>query len=538
MVLNPSFQVPLPSKGIIVTKSKYPYVFRVLKTFRNEKGQPTNQKVSIGKLDTETGMLIPNITYYRYYGEETSPKTVVPQHEFGAKYEVGVPFFTDWIFSSLGIDKMLDESLGPFKAARARTVAAYMLAEGNVMSGIDQFCEDTLLSGRMSDQDASRLFSSIRNEQRMKFFESWVKQRPQNEYLAYDVTSFSSYSEGITDTEWCYNRDGDKLPQFNLGMYIGYESHLPVFYVTYPGSIIDKSYLPCMMAYNKDLGIKDVSFVMDRGFQSTSNMEYMCSMGYPFIVSVENRNKSVKKDIIKYGNAVKSAYYRLGDMKIFGMRLKGRYLGIRSNLHIFYDYDKMYKQTNDLFTKIESEEFELVQKNCLTDAEIRKYKNHFIINETNNGEKFSWCRNYVAIDNFTSTMGYMCILTNSNFSSQEVLMLYRKRNIIENCFKEIKNNIEIGHLMTHNDETNNGKIFCAFLALIVRLYILDQLFDWMHNHRCTTNEVVKELAKIRAIIGKDGVRVESPLTKKQREILAVFHATEADVLKYLKASVA
>jgi transposase len=82
----------------------------------------------------------------------------------------------------------------------------------------------------------------------MAFFKLWTRERAGDRYLAYDVTSFSSYAKGIEDTEWGYNRDGDKLPQVNLGCYMGYESALPLFYVTYPGSIIDKSHMSCMMA--------------------------------------------------------------------------------------------------------------------------------------------------------------------------------------------------------------------------------------------------------------------------------------------------
>ena len=61
-------KVPLPKKRIIKEKrGDKIYVFYVLETFRNEKNQPTNKRVSIGRLDEETGMLIPNDTFFKYY---------------------------------------------------------------------------------------------------------------------------------------------------------------------------------------------------------------------------------------------------------------------------------------------------------------------------------------------------------------------------------------------------------------------------------------------------------------------------------------
>jgi hypothetical protein len=294
MGLNSKVQVPLPVKGIIVAKSgKYPYVYHVLETFRNHKGQPTNTKRSIGKLDKDTGQLIPNNAYYEFYGEKPA-SSIESADEIR---EAGIPFMTNWIFASLGVDKILEESLGKGKAHMAAIVAAYMLSEGNVMSYLEPFCEHSLFYGSMSERAASKLFASIGNIERMRFFRMWAAHICQSEYLAYDVTSFSSYAEGITDTEWGYNRDGERLPQINLGLYLGQTSLLPVFYATYPGSIVDRSHLKAMMEHNVELGITDIRFVMDKGFASTSNIQYMCELRYRFIIGVENRFKAFKATI-------------------------------------------------------------------------------------------------------------------------------------------------------------------------------------------------------------------------------------------------
>lgn len=61
-------KVPLPKKKIVKEKRKGKiYVFYVLKTFRNDRNQPTNKRVSIGRLDEETNMLIPNDTFFKYF---------------------------------------------------------------------------------------------------------------------------------------------------------------------------------------------------------------------------------------------------------------------------------------------------------------------------------------------------------------------------------------------------------------------------------------------------------------------------------------
>jgi hypothetical protein len=41
----------------------------------------------------------------------------------------------------------------------------------------------------------------------------WMKHKKSDEYVAYDVTSVSSYSKNITELEWGYNRDKESCPK-------------------------------------------------------------------------------------------------------------------------------------------------------------------------------------------------------------------------------------------------------------------------------------------------------------------------------------
>lgn len=65
MALDKSVKVELPERGIAYKKvSGRTYVYYVTAVYRNEKGQPTCDRTSIGLLDEETGKLIPNRNYY------------------------------------------------------------------------------------------------------------------------------------------------------------------------------------------------------------------------------------------------------------------------------------------------------------------------------------------------------------------------------------------------------------------------------------------------------------------------------------------
>jgi hypothetical protein len=73
-------------------------------------------------------------------------------------------------FSSLGVEEVLRETFGTNIATRVKTVVSYMLAEGNIMSDLNDYCEENILSGAMTDKEASRLFASINSIERMGFF--------------------------------------------------------------------------------------------------------------------------------------------------------------------------------------------------------------------------------------------------------------------------------------------------------------------------------------------------------------------------------
>ena len=168
------------------------------------------------------------------------------------------------------------------------TVAHYMLTRDNVMYYLPDWLEENVSFGgqELTSANLSRLFAGITPNDRILFFNDWMKHKKSNEYIAYDVTSISSYGKQIESLEWGYNRDNEKLPQINLGMYFGEESRLPLYYRVYPGSIPDKAHLKYMTEDNEVISCKKARFVMDRGFYSGENMLYLVQKGCRFIIAL------------------------------------------------------------------------------------------------------------------------------------------------------------------------------------------------------------------------------------------------------------
>ncbi|MDR1604493.1 MAG: hypothetical protein LBS10_06845 [Gracilibacteraceae bacterium] len=71
--------VPMPEKKISFKKGKNDavYVYYTIRAYRNSRGKPTSDEVSIGKKDSATGRLIPNSRYFEFFPDsrpESTPK--------------------------------------------------------------------------------------------------------------------------------------------------------------------------------------------------------------------------------------------------------------------------------------------------------------------------------------------------------------------------------------------------------------------------------------------------------------------------------
>ena len=70
-------KVDLPENKITITKSGengIKYVYYILKSYRNKKGQPTGKTISIGKYDEKENKLIPNDNFFDIFDCEITVK--------------------------------------------------------------------------------------------------------------------------------------------------------------------------------------------------------------------------------------------------------------------------------------------------------------------------------------------------------------------------------------------------------------------------------------------------------------------------------
>jgi transposase len=283
-----------------------------------------------------------------------------------------------------------------------------------------------------------------------------------------------------------------------------------------------------MMAYNTELGISNVTFVMDKGFCSTANIRYMHSEQLPYILGTEVRHKATLTAIEKVRGEIVSMSRRIGQ-GVYAQSLRGFFYGEQTNLHIYCDPALAESHRADLYRSVETQDERLCQLEQLTKREARRFRPFFDIELKEDGT-FTFVRNYERIDAAAQNAGFFCLLTSTGLTSAETLSHYRRKDVIEKGFDELKNHVDMKRMRTHNTHTTDGKLFCAFIALIAVSQMNTKLAAQEKDLIMSKTSAILELEKIKVILTHDDRRLMNPLTKTQRFLLETLGLCE-DALK-------
>lgn len=124
--------------------------------------------------------------------------------------------------------------------------------------------------------------------------------------------------------------------------------------------------------------------------------------------------------------------------------------------------------------------------------------------------------------------GYFCIITSAEMTAKAALELYKSRDASEKLFKSDKSFLGNRSMRVYSEESLEGKMLVAFVALIIRNRMYTKLKDAAEELLEKPNYMnvpasIRELEKIEMIRQADGVyRLDHALTATQKTILKSF----------------
>ena len=506
-------------------------------SYRNADGKPRNRRVPIGKIDPATGQPIYKSEYVARMAAAGVPvegATAVPSFTAedirqSSVLEFGAMYLLEHIAQQIGLREVLECAL-PNVSSEIFLLACYLVTAGDPFLYCEEWVSKTACLddiGSLASQRISELLQTITPDQREAFYQAWCQLRSEQEYLALDITSMSSYSELLQDVEWGYNRDHDHLPQVNLCMMMGETSRLPIYQVLYSGSLKDVSTLDTTLAKMDAIsGGKPVLAVMDKGFFSTRNVNTMLNRTPPlrFIIAVPFTTGFAKRMIVSERKDIDHLQHTLvlGEDSLRAVTKERAWNAQhRLHTHVYYHALKAVTRREDLYAQVTvlKERAEADPLSALTDRAAKKY---LIIRKsvhTPSGYTVNLREAVVAKE--LDTAGWLVVVSNHVADAREALAIYRHKDVVEKGFLRLKITLNLGRLRVHRDDRMQNQVFIGFVALILMSHLHKVMLDQDLYQRMTMKQLLLTLSKLR-VQHIHGQRILFPLTKEQKAIYKAF----------------
>ncbi len=498
------------------------YVYENTTYWDKESKSCKHYRKSIGHLDPDTGEIVPN--YKKGDKQMKTSSGVSADH---------------CIVASTGIGKLLDKAVSdikldaPLKAVfpddweRILTCAYYLVSEGGALAHVEKWQRafSSPYEEKLTSQRISELITRITPSLQQNFFSMWAGLSRQDSYYAMDMTSVSSYSEFIEFVRWGYDRDDEDLPQINLLMLTGVESHMPIYYRIIPGSIKDVNTLQDSLANISFMEKASFHYVMDKGFYSRPNIDAFYAGHKKFIIGVPFTVGFACDAVEEFRDTIRSHH---NFCTVFGDELYAAtkpmtWDGHRFYVHIYYDSFK---------AALDEKKFDHTLYCCmqeiLSGQRIKEhasyYEKFFFIRETPvRGIKAEYNEEAIA-EHKRNRIGWFVLATNDIKDKVRALEVYRNKDSVEKCFDDLKNDLDMKRIRMHSAAAMEGRIFIQFISLLItaRLKQVMNEAGWFKDY--DLQEVLNEMKTVRTVsIQGTRKRYTTELTPFQKKIFGMYH---------------
>ena len=510
------------------------------------------KRATIGKESrADASKMQPNQNFLTYF-----PETELPDERFSSNrsccLRVGAYLVLRKIAEDMKLPEILSNHFEPKDKELLLDLMLYSIVSEN---NAGQYYPDygynhPLFDSGMhiySDSKVSNFMRTITDDQRVGFLNEWNESRDHREkiYISYDSTNKYCQAGDVRLVECGHTKDDRELPVINYSLAYDTTNREPLFYEEYPGSIVDISQLQYMLEKANGYGYKQVGFILDRGYFSKDNIEFMDKCGYDFVIMVKGMAALVDELILKhkglFENKRSCCIRKYG---VYGMTVKQKlYVTDEKDryFHIYHSNGKMAAEAEKVEEKIEKFKKFLDNRKGKVYEPTDRIKDYFETFMDEEEGVFLFAREKEdVVEREIALCGYFCIVTSKKMTAAEAIELYKSRDASEKLFRGDKSYLGNKSYRVYTDESVSAKIFIEFVALIIRSKFYTLLKDEeerldTHPNFMTVPAAIRELEKIEMIRGLDrNYRLDHAVTATQKTILAAFGID----MRYIKDRVA
>ena len=139
------------------------------------------------------------------------------------------------------------------------------------------------------------------------------------------------------------------------------------------------------------------------------------------------------------------------------------------------------------------------------------------------GRRFKITIRKNAVTQRVNRMGKFFLFYSGKRDWMDCLIMYREKDLIEQGFKRLKQDLQALPLNTQKDSTTKGFLFICFISLLMRMRLIRQMKKTGLIKEYTVEKLLMELEKMKKIRIANGDMITTEITKKQKLILEQLH---------------
>lgn len=304
-----------------------------------------------------------------------------------------------------------------------------------------------------------------------------------NKFVMMDSTHVSTVSEQLGINAKGYNPAYDFDEQIRLMYLFSSQMKQPVYYRLINGNITDISAMGLCV---KEMNIKDVIFIADRGFYSEANLKELDKNQLQYIIPLRRNSQLIDFEPLQHVDFKKNI----------------------KNFFIYQDriiWDYQYEKDGKKLITFLDEKLRVAEESKY----LKKINSH---PEIYSQDKFAQ-----KMEGFGTLTIVSKLMGQENLSPQELYQAYKQRNEVEIMFDSYKNFLHADRMYMHDRHVLEGWLFANFIAMIAYY----KLYSRLQQAKLLTKYSPKDIIELSKSIYQTKIRGEwnrSEITLKTKQL--------------------
>ncbi len=330
------------------------------------------------------------------------------------------------------------------------------------------------------------LSQSITEEHRMRLLRLRSARLKKNEVCAVDSTTRSAYGRSLTDVRWGKNKERLPLEQTVEVVVYTLDSHMPVYYRTFPGNMQDSRSLETILVDLDHAGFEDVILVTDRGYEKIRNLESYILKEQAMIMCTKVQQRIVTEKIIGYGNfSTRPDGMSIDkDTRLYHQQFAIDYpvestcKSVKHSekllLNIYFDSvrrsEELMRLEIDISDQQEKLEQLIIEQQPLEDdRSLKRHYSYFKLSyDPNTRVLGSFTLDEKKVEKARLTSGFFSIITHKlDMGAMQTFHTYKLRDEQEKAFQQMKSQMVADRQRNWSEEGKTGRLFILFVSMIL-----------------------------------------------------------------------